>query len=161
MVAASRPATDTILPKRYGGQLNTIDEYTKRVMEFYGRACPRSRISVHIVSAAYLHEGRTIRDGEYTAKVVVVDPVNEDKILCVLAAKDGNSPNGAVAALFDSYSGPISKAVSGLEEINATYVDLVVVKLCKEGTKIFVEHRDQIEKLRSCIYEMKNLTDKE
>ncbi len=138
---------------------NEIGDITKRIIEFYSRACTKARIGVHIVSASYIYEGRTIRDGEFIAKVVVVDHDNEDKVICTLAQKEGHSPQGALNALFDSYDGPIYKSVVGIKEINTCYVDVFTVELGKDGTKVFAENANKIEKLREDILEMQELRD--
>lgn len=114
-------------------------ETTKRVFEFYARLCPQARIEIHVASASYMHDGRTIRDGECSARVVVVDPTDTGKVVCTLASRDGYSPEGALRALFDDIRGPITLAIQGLGTVCTTYRDFVVVVLPKDGTR---EHKD-------------------
>ncbi len=126
-------------------------ETTKRVFEFYARLCPQARIEIHVASASYMHEGRTIRDGEFSARVVVVDPTDTNKVVCVLASRDGRSPEGALLGLFDDFSGPIPKALKGLGSVTSTFRDLIIVELPKEGTREHREMAPTIDAVRQCI----------
>lgn len=123
-------------------------ETTQRVFEFYARLCPQARIEIHVASASYMHDGRTIREGEFSARVVVVDPTDIGKVVCVLASRDGHSPEGALRALFDDISGPITRALQGLGTVCTTYRDFVVVVLPKDGTREYSDMAPYIDNVR-------------
>lgn len=107
------------------------EDLVKRIFETYGRLCPNAKIAVHVASLAYYHESRVIREGEYSARVVVVDPNDENKTLCVLASRSGNSPENALANFFYDFDGPIFKML--------------------ERSTTYKEHAEEVDALRKGI----------
>lgn len=134
-------------------------ETTKRIFEFYSRLCPRATIEIHVASRSYMHEGNTIREGEYTARVVVVDPKDDRKVVCTLAAADGRSPEGALSCLLTGYKAPVTEALKGLGPVVGEYRDTVVVQLPKEGTREHRDAADAVAGLRQAILKHQEMMD--
>lgn len=131
---------------------DNFTEVTQRVFEFYSRLCPNVKLAAHICSSSYMHEGRIIREGEFVARVVVVN--SQDQTICVLAERVDSSPNAALNRLFDSCDGPIFQATSKLGPVTTEFRDLVVVVLPKAGTRDYANHSDQVDSVRASIEEL-------
>ena len=77
--------------------MDTTPEVTQRVLEFYARLCPGSKISVHV--ASIMHDRDEREAIQFVVRVVVEDPEDSGKVICVLAKREGRSPQDALLGL--------------------------------------------------------------